>query len=320
MSFAAVQRDHPVAQVLILVVLFCLGAATIDGFTSSYSLRAMLLLAALLGISALGQTVCLLLGGLDVSVPSWILAGATITVSLLGPETGWTWWQVFLLLGVAAVAIGGLTGLACHQFGVPALVLTLAVGAMVQGAVLVWSPDAILEVPPQWIARATSPATSTFGIGLPPVVFIWAVVIVAAYLVLQRSIVGAWVHATGSNHRAAELAVLPTRWVWAGAFALSALSAVTAGVLLTGFSAGGDVGVGTPYLWNGLTAVLVGGTAFGTRGNYTRTAIGAAIVVVLGQLLTGWGLQPADQSILFGALIIVVVGVVRRDRRLRDAV
>jgi ribose transport system permease protein len=316
-----VQRDYPVAQLLFLAVLFCLGWATIDGFTSSYSLRAMLILASILGISALGQTVCLLVGGLDVSIPGWILAGSTVTVQLIGdPTSGWSAWEVFLVLGAGAIVVGGLTGLISYFFRVPSLVITLATGAMIQGGVFAWSEGSINGIPPPWIANLTSPAKKTFGLGVPPIVFIWLVIAVGAWLVLQRSVIGPWVYATGNNRRAAELAIVPTRWVWFGAFALSALAATTAGVLLSGFAAGGDASIGTPYLWNGLTAVLIGGTAFGTRGDYVRTVIGALVVIVLAQDMTGWGFQYQDQNILYGALIILVVSLYRRDRRLRDQI
>jgi len=314
------QRDYPVAQMLALAALFAVGAATIDGFTSVFSIRAMLILSSLLGISALGQTVCLLIGGIDVSIAGWVLAGATVTATLLGGTgTRWATWQVFLVLAAGSILIGGLIGLLCYRFNVPALVVTLASGAMIQGGILAWSPSGN-GIPPHWLAEATSPASRTFGLGMPPVVFIWALIALGAYVVLQRSVVGPWVQATGSNPRAARLALLPTHWVWAGAFALSALAATTAGVLLSGFAAGGDASIGTPYLWNGLTAVLIGGTAFGSHGDYTRTVIGSLFVVVLSQVMTGYGLGYADQNILFGALIVLIVSLYRRDRRLRDRI
>ena len=317
---ASVQREYPIAQIVALVILFLVGATTISGFTSSFSLRAMLVLAALLGISTVGQTVCLIIGGIDVSIAGWVLGGAAVTATLLG-GTGvrWTTWEVFLFLAVCAIVIGGLTGYICYRFEVPSLVVTLAVGAMIQGGVLAWSPQGS-GIPPVWLGKATSPATKTFGLGIPPVVFIWAAVAIGAYVVLQRSVVGPWVHASGSNLRAAKLALLPTRWVWVGAFALSALAATTAGVLLSGFSAGGDASIGTPYLWNGLTAVLIGGTAFGRQGDYTRTVIGTLLVVVLSQVMTGYGLSYADQNMLFGGLIVVIVSLYSRERRLRDQI
>jgi ribose transport system permease protein len=320
-SLKNAQRDAPVAQLLLLLVLFLAGTLTISGFAASYSLRSMLVLASLLGISALGQTVCLLVGGLDISIPGWILVGATVTVELLGGgTTTWPTWLVLLMLFGGAILIGGAVGLISYYFHVPSLIVTLGVGGILEGVIIAWTGGNVTGVPPEAISSLTSIGSTTFGISLPPVVFIWALIAVGAYLVLQRSVIGSWIYATGNNRRAAELALVPTQWVWAGAFALSALSAVGAGVLLSGFSAGGDPSVGTPYLWNGVTAVLIGGTAFGTRGDYTRTVIGTLIVIVLSQAMTGWGFQPAAEDILYGALIILVVSIYRRDRRLQDQI
>ena len=82
----------------------------------------------------------------------------------------------------------------------------------------------------------------------------------------------------------------------------------------------GDASIGEPYMWNGITAVLVGGTAFGARGDYLRTVLGTLLLIVLAQVMIGHGFDYADQTILYGALILVVVGIYGRDRRLRDQV
>jgi ribose transport system permease protein len=315
------QRDYPLAQAVALVALFLYGWATLGSFTSLLSIRSMLLLGSLLGISALGQTLCVLIGGLDVSVAGWILAGATTTVELLG-GTGahWSVWELFLFLGAGSLLVGALTGWICHRYKVPPLVLTLATGSMVTGGVLAWKHGFISGVAPHWLARVSSASGTTFGIGVPPAVFVWLIVTVVATLVLHRTIVGAWVYATGNNPRAAELALVPTGAVWAGAYALSAFSATMAGVLLAGFAFAGDSSVGEPYLWNGITAVLVGGTAFGARGDYLRTVLGTLLLIVLAQVMVGKGYSYADQQILYGALILLVVGIYGRDRRLRDQV
>ena len=320
-AVAAVQREYPIAQLIALVGLFLYGAATLEGFTSGFSIRSMLVLASLLGIAALGQTLCVLIGGLDVSVSAWILAGATVTVELLGGTgTRWPVWQVFLALAAGSIVIGGLTGWICHRFLVPSLVLTLAVNAMVTGGVLAWKRGFVTGVPPEWLSRVSSAGGKTFGLAVPPIVFVWAILIVVISVLLRRTVTGARLYATGSNPRAAALALIPTGAVWAGVFALSALSATTAGVLLAGFAAGGDASIGEPYLWNGLTAVLIGGTAFGGRGDYVRTVLGTLILIVLAQVMIGHGADFADQEILYGALILFVVGIYGRDRRLRDQV
>jgi len=103
-------------------------------------------------------------------------------------------------------------------------------------------------------------------------------------------------------------------------FMISAIASGMVGVLLAGF-AGADQTLGDPYLFSGLTAVIVGGTTFmGARGDYTHTVIGALILTVLTTILVGKGYDQADQQIIFGVLILLVVASYGRERRLRDRV
>ncbi len=103
-------------------------------------------------------------------------------------------------------------------------------------------------------------------------------------------------------------------------FALSAVLSALVGVLLAGFS-GADQSIGDPYLFQGLTAVIVGGTTImGARGDYTHTVLGALVLTVLTTILVGRGYDTADQQIIFGVLILIVVAGYGRDRRLRDRV
>ncbi|HSR23498.1 MAG TPA: hypothetical protein VLW53_08105, partial [Candidatus Eisenbacteria bacterium] len=74
------------------------------------------------------------------------------------------------------------------------------------------------------------------GVPFPPLVLIWACVIVLMAVVLQRTVLGRRVYATGSNPGAADLALVPTRRIWTGAFAVSALHSALVGALLAGFS------------------------------------------------------------------------------------
>jgi ribose transport system permease protein len=108
--------------------------------------------------------------------------------------------------------------------------------------------------------------------------------------------------------------------VWTAVFAASALCSALVGILLAGF-AGADQSLGDPYLFQGLTAVIVGGTTImGARGDYTHTVIGALILTELTTILVGKGYETADQQIIFGVLILIVVAGYGRDKRIRDRV
>jgi len=149
---------------------------------------------------------------------------------------------------------------------------------------------------------------------------ITAILAIVVGVILQRTSVGRRFYATGANPRAAAIIRVNTRKMWTGVFALSAVCSALVGILLAGFS-GVDPSVGDPYLFQGLTAVIVGGTTImGARGDYTHTVIGALILTVMTTIFVGKDIDVATQQIIFGVLILIVVAMYGRGRRLRDRV
>ena len=161
---------------------------------------------------------------------------------------------------------------------------------------------------------------STFGVPVPPVVPIWAVVALVIGLVLTRTRAGRNLYLTGVNQRAAKLALVRVNRTWICAYIASAVLATCVGILLAGYSGSGDVTVGDPYLFQSLAAVIVGGTMFGGRGDYWRTVLGALVLSVVALLLSAAQMSSADQQMITGALILGVVGLYGRERRLRDRI
>lgn len=318
-SLGAIQRRAPVLQLGAMGALFLYGAATISGFASSSSVKGMLVLAALLGLAAAGQTLVVILGGLDLSVPGFILGGAVGISQLTGAEH----WPVVPALAVIvaiAAVMGGTSGWLCHRYRLESLIVTLGMGAVATGAVLVWTKGLLTGAPPAFVANLSSPIATTFGLGIPPVVAIWATLAVVLAFVLHRTVVGRHIYATGANPRAAGLVLVRTGRIWTTVFAASAVLSALVGVLLAGF-AGADQGVGDPYLFQGLAAVIVGGTAItGSRGDYTHTVVGALILTLLSTILVGHGYDTSDQQVIFGVLILLVVAGYGRDRKLRDRI
>jgi ribose transport system permease protein len=257
----------------------------------------MLVLASFLGLAALGQTLALILGGLDLSIPGFIVMGAIVVSKLY--SSGWPSAAAILVVIAIAAALGAATGWICHRWRIQPLIVTLGVGALVSGAAVAWTHGSPVGAAPTFLTDFTAPTSKTFGfLSVPPVVVIWLVVTLMAAL----------------------RAKIRTQRVWVSVFALSAVASALVGVLLAGF-AGADQAIGDPYLFTGLTAVIVGGTTFmGARGDYTHTVIGALFLTALTTVLLGKGADAADQQIVFGLLILIVVAGYGRDRRLRDRV
>jgi ribose transport system permease protein len=318
-TVARLNRDFPLAQLLVLAAIFVYGALTLEGFSSVTSVKSMLLVASFLGLAALGQTVLILLGYFDLSVPGFIALGNVLVAILVG-EHHWPFIAALALIVAVSIAVGATSGLICHHFRVEPIVVTIGVNFILIGLIDVISMHGITGAPPAWMTRFASVNATTLGIGVPPLLVLWVVVALLIGIVLRRTLAGRRVYLTGSNPAAAELALVRTRRVVIAAFALSAISAAITGVLLTGFSGTGDPSIGNPYLFTSLTAIILGGTTAGARGDYWRTMIGAVMLTVINTVLLAKGYSAAAQQILFGLIIFVVAVAYARETRLRDQV
>jgi ribose transport system permease protein len=316
---AAIQERIPLIQLVALAAVFIFGVITLPGLGTWVSIRSILVLAALIGLASCGQTLLILMGGFDLGVSGFIVAGGLTTTAL-----NLKWGVGFgTALGIAlllALVLGSFAGYICHRFRINPLVVTLAMGSIVIGLVKVQIGEQANGYPTQWMQDLAMPVTRTFGVGIPPSVVIWIVVIVLFAVFLHRTRLGRNLFATGANPRAADNALINTRRVWMVAFAFSAVTSTLVGILIGGFNGqivdtGGDA-----YLFQSVVAVIVGGTIFGGPGDYTRTAIGALFITVLITVLVGHGASKAVEFIVYGGIILVAVAIYGRERRLRDRV
>ncbi len=318
-TLVRIQQRFPLIQLVALAAVFAFGVITLPGLGSWVSIRSILVLAALIGLASCGQTLLILMGGFDLSVSGFIVAGG-LTVTALNLKYGISFGTALVIALVAATILGGFAGYICHRFRINPLVVTLAMGSLVIGLVKVQLGEQANGYPTEWMQKLAMPVTKTFGIGIPPAVSIWVLVIVLFAIFLHRTRLGRNLFATGANPRAADYALINTRRVWMAAFAFSAVTSTLVGILIGGFSGqvvdtGGDA-----YLFQSVVAVIVGGTIFGGPGDYTRTAIGAVFITVLITVLVGHGASKATEFIVYGGIILVAVAIYGRERRLRDRV
>lgn len=310
----------PFLQILAVVVLFLIGMATIDGFATKNSVLSMLVLASFLGIAAAGQTLAVLLGGIDLSVP-FMIGGGNVLASELSGGRGWPFALVVLFILALALVVGAANGYISHHFEIHPLIVTLGIGSVVGGGVLVWTHARLTGSAPSWLAKVTSPDGHVGPVGVPPVVVIWLVIALAVILILAKTVPGRRLYATGANPDAARLALVNTTALWTGAFAASAALAAIAGILLAGFSGTGLFDIGTPYLFTTIASVVIGGTSLlGARGDYLRTVLGVLILTEITTLLIGHGLSTPMQQAVLGAMIVLVVATYAREPHVRNRI
>jgi ribose transport system permease protein len=316
-GLGAVQARFPVAQVVALIVVFIYGAITLPGLGSWTAIRSILVLAALVGLASGGQTLLILIGGFDLGVSGFIVAGA-LTVTALRSAYHLSFGVALLLAIVGSGLLGGAAGYICHRFAINPLVVTLAMGTLAIGIVAVLNGGLVNGNSPPWLSDLAEPATRTFGLSIPPSIVIWVVVLVLFAILLHRTRLGRSLLATGANSRAADYALISTRRVWTATFAFSAIASALVGLLIGGFAGTISDGLGDPYLFQSVVAVIVGGTVFGGPGDYTRTCVGALFLTVLTTVLVGHGASPAVEEIVYGLIILAAIAVYGRQRRLRD--
>jgi ribose transport system permease protein len=316
---AETQRRIPALQVLVLVALVLYVGAKDGDYTWGNLWAPILLQSSFLGIAAAGQTLAILVGGLDFSIAAYIVAGNLLTTHLVGLEH-WNFAVCALIVLAVCLAGGALSGWLCHRFGLEPLVVTLGMSSVVVGMLLGTDTTLVNGAGPGWLESFTAQSSKTFGLPVPPIIAAWVILAVAISVILAKTPVGRRLYLAGSGPKAAEISGISTRRVWTGVYAASAVLAGLAGVLLAGFSTGGDTNVGNNYLFPGLAAVIVGGTMMGGRGDYLRTCLGALIITALNFVISVLGVNAAASQVVFGALILATVALYGRERRLRDRV
>jgi len=316
-KLGALQARFPIAQVVALIAVFIYGDITLPGLGAWTSIRSILVLAALVGLASGGQTLLILIGGFDLGVSGFIVAGA-LTVTALRTSYHLPFGVALLLAVIGSGILGGIAGYVCHRFAINPLVVTLAMGTLAVGIVAVQNGGLVDGNAPPWLSTLAEPATRTFGLSIPPTIVIWVGVLVAFAILLHRTRLGRSLFATGANSRAADYALISTRRVWTATFAFSAIASALVGLLIGGFAGTVNSALGDPYLFQSVVSVIVGGTVFGGPGDYTRTCVGALFLTVLTTVLVGHGASPAVEEIVYGLIILAAIAVYGRQRRLRD--
>lgn len=314
-----------VAGGALLAVLCVVASLLVEGFASANNVRSILLLAAFLGIAALGQTMVALVGGLDLSIPFVIGASNILLAYLFGTSIPPAL-SVLIIAGMG-VGIGLINGLLSYRLQGQALVLTIGVGFSVVGAAQIFTTwgsrysGTVFSQVPDWFAAISSINGTTFGIPVPPIVLIWAAIATGLIFWINRTRHGRAIYAVGGNRTAAARLSISEFRVWLTTYTLSGLTAALTGMLLLGFSGGGFVGVGDPYLFSTVAAVVVGGTSLlGGAGGYAATIVGVLVLQVLTSFLVGMGLTFAAQQAVFGLLILAMVSVYAREPHIRNQI
>ncbi|WP_055047883.1 ABC transporter permease [Devosia sp. A16] len=288
-----------------MVALLLLTALFSPGFLSESNLRSTLVLAAFVGIVALGQTFVIIGGGIDLSIP-WVLNSAAVLMTLFcaGQDLPLVWVGPLILAGGAL--IGLVNGVGVALFGVPPIIMTLAANVILQGLILVFTGGSPTPSAPELIKFL---AVGRLG-PVPVIALIWGGLAIVASVLLSKAAFGRHLYALGSSATVAEFSGVPTSRTIILTYVTSGLTASFAGMLLTGYSGQAYLGMGDPYLFTSVAAVAIGGASIlGGSGHYLGTIAGALVLTILTGLLPALNLSNGALLVVYGAVILVTVSL-----------
>jgi ribose transport system permease protein len=311
--------------VTVFLGLFIIGSLVVEGFFSAINVKSMLVFAAFLGLACIGQTLVALLGGLDLSIPYVIGAANVGLLYLLG--LGLPSWLAVIFVLILGAIIGVVNGLLSFRLQGQALIVTLGVGFAVAGGTQILTSIGtrysgnVFGVVPGWLTNIAAMNGRTFGLDFPPVIVIWLGAAVILSLLMRNTVYGRNLYALGGSRIAAKRLSISEHKYWVTVYGISGAVAAITGMLLLGWSGGGFIGVGNPYLFMTLAAVVIGGTSLlGGWGGYGFTVIGVLVLQVLSSFLVGIGLSYEGQQFVFGLLIIPMVAMYARSPHIRTRI
>lgn len=312
---------NTLGPVLGLVVVFGLFALIAPpSFATGRNLETIARQTAIVGTAALGMTLVIISGGIDLSVGSIVALGTVVIAWLLqkagvGPLTA-------AVGGVAASATFGLvSGLLITRLRVVPFIVTLGMMLVVRGAAKGIGREQKIDVEPErlrWLDDLLASVPPDQGWMLvPPGVWLLAVLAVATAVVLRYTRLGRHTFAIGSNEQTARLCGVAVDRVKVMVYGLCGAFAGLAGLMQFSRLTVGDPTVAVGLELDVIAAVVIGGGSLaGGEGSILGTLVGALIMTVIASGCTQMGLPNWVQEIITGAIIVVAVALDRlRHRR-----
>lgn len=265
---------------------------------------------AIYAIIAIGMTMVIITGGIDLSVGSLVALSSVTTAVIVrdyggGVNAGPGSVLLAILCGTTCCALAGaFCGCMVTLFRIPPFLVSLSVMMMASGlAFRISAGRSIPELPPSflWIGGDSAP-------GIPNPVILMVGLYLVAHLVMSETVFGRYVYAIGGNAEAARLSGVPIRPVLLTVYTLSGLLAGLGGVVLSSRLAAGDPKFGDMYELEVIAAVVVGGTSLmGGEGRILNTLIGAFIIAVIKNGMNLTNVDPFNQKIVLGAVLLLAV-------------
>lgn len=282
--------------VLVLILTHGRGASELAYAALSFG--------AFAAVVGLGQMLVITLGpgNIDLSVPATMTLAATLSLKAMGSDPGTAMMGLAIAIGVGICA-GAANYALIYLLRLPPIIATLSASLIFQ-SIAIWSNRGLRIKPPAELADF---ATGRIA-GIPNVAIVGLVLSIFVWVILERSVFGRWLCASGQNLRAARLAGVPTEFVRAVTYMSVAVLAAVTGYLLASFSGGAALNMGQEYLLTSIAVVVIGGCSVAGGSSNVPGIWGASLFMFLVvSMLNSYGFGAGVRLMLTGVIIISIV-------------
>ncbi len=294
----------PFAALILAIIFF---ATQSDRFLTGPNFSLIMQQVMVVGTLAIGQTLVILTGGIDLS-NGMFMALSSVLMTGLAVRSGLDPLLAILAGLLVGAVFGLLNGALITAIGLPPFIVTLGTYNIVYALVRIYTTSTVTNLPSAqlFFGNTFTIGGTEFTYGSVLMLILYAI----TWFVLRSTPAGRSVYAVGDNPEAARLAGINTKRVLLGVYILAGLTYAIAGLLLVSRTGVGDPNAGQTGNLDSITAVVLGGTSLlGGRGQIVGTLIGALIVGVFRNGLQLMGVESNYQVLITGILVILAVSV-----------
>ena len=317
-TWASLLMGSQAFWVFIAIVVACIYlsfAARNGAFTTPQNIYNITRNFTFTAIIALGMTLVIILGGIDLSVGSVLCLGSMVIAVVM--HNGASIEVGILVSVVVALAVGAFNGILIAYIGFPPFVVTLGMLSIARSiAMTISSNTTVFQFGPDHEKLLALGGGATLGIANP----VWYMIVLALItgFVLRWTRFGRYVFAIGGNEHAATLTGIPVRPVKVAVYMISSLTAGLAGIIQTGWLGAVTTNIGSGLELQVIAAAVIGGASLaGGAGTAIGALVGAALIEVIRNSLGLLGINAFWQGTVIGSAIIIAVGF-ERLRKLRS--
>jgi ribose transport system permease protein len=302
-EFVRSERSAEALPYFLVVILFLIFTILCPYFANIRNIRGILTVSTVFLLVAAGETFPILMGSIDLSIGT-MLSSSSIVAAYLFPYGGP--WMIVMAIAMGLIS-GIVNGSLIVALRLPSFIVTLAMMFAYRGIATAITSGYNINI------RSRSFAWISTGEIIPgiPNILLWGVIVFVIFVIISKKTkIGRYIYAIGGNENAVKRTGINVDRYRIIAFAFSGLLNGVACVLLSSYLGMAPARLGDKYLFNGLTAVIVGGTSiFGGIGGLMRTLIGVLLIGVFDNGMNLMGVDSRGQDIAKGVLLVIAVSV-----------